>query len=104
MLITTGVKLELLQDIDQLLFFERGIRGGINGLGALRHFEANNKYLEFLNSKEEFTFGAFFDVASLYAGKMQKEMPVGGYQWCTEVSLAQFLATPSDSGFGYPLC
>ena len=46
MLITTGVNLELLQDIDQLLFFEKGIRGGINGLGALRHFEASNKYLE----------------------------------------------------------
>ena len=101
MLITTGVKLELLQDIDQLLFFEKGIRGGINGLGALRHFEANNKYLENFNSKEQSTFGAFFDVTSLYAGTMQKEMPVGGYQWCTEVSLAQILATPSDSNFGY---
>ena len=101
MLITTGVKLELLQDIDQLLFFEKGIRGGINGLGALRHFEANNKYLENFNSKEESTFGAFFYVISLYAGTMQKEMLVGGYQWCTEVSLAQILATPSDSDFGY---
>ena len=36
MLITTGVKLEILQDIDQLLFFEKGNRGGINRLGALR--------------------------------------------------------------------
>ena len=45
MLIATGVKLELLQDIDQL-FFENGIRGGINGLGAFRQFEANNKYLK----------------------------------------------------------
>ena len=35
MLMTTGVKLELSQDIDQLLFFEKGIRGGIIGLGAL---------------------------------------------------------------------
>ena len=32
---TTGVKLELSQDIDQLLFFGKVIRGGINGLGAL---------------------------------------------------------------------
>ena len=101
MLITTGKKLELLQDIDQLLFFEKGIRGGINVLSALRHFEAKNKYLENLNSKEESTFGAFFDVTSLYAGTIQKEMPVGGYQWCTEVSLAQILATLSDSDFGY---
>ena len=57
--ITTGVKLELLQDIGQLLFLENRIRGRINGLGALRHFEANKKYLENFNSKEESTFGAF---------------------------------------------
>ena len=101
MLITTGVKLELLQDIDQLSFFEKGNRGGINGFGALRQFEENNTYLENFNSKDESTFGAFFDVTSLYAGTMQKEMPVGGYQWCTEISLAQILATPSDSSFGY---
>ena len=101
MLITTGVKLELLQDIDQLLFFEKGIRGGINGLGALRHFEANNKYLENFNPDEESTFGAFFDVTSLYAGTMQKEMPVGGYKWCTEITLSEILSTPADSAFGY---
>ena len=59
MLITTGVKSELLKDIDQLLLFEKGIRDGINGLGSLRRFEANNKYLENFNSKEESTFGAF---------------------------------------------
>ena len=80
MLMTTGVKLELSQDIDQLLFFEKGIRAGINGLGAIRHFEANNKYLENFSSKEDSTFGDFFDVTSLYAGTMQGEMPVGGYQ------------------------
>ena len=62
MLITTGVKLKLLQDIDQLLFFEKGIRGRINGLGALRHFEANKNHLENFNSEEESTVGAFFDV------------------------------------------
>ena len=87
MLITIGVKLELLQDIDQLLFLEKGIRGGIKGLGALRHFEANNKFLGNFNSNQESTFGVFFDVTSLYAGTMQKEMEVGEYEWCTEVSL-----------------
>ena len=32
---------------------------------------------------------------------MQNELPVGGYQCCTEVSLAQTLAAPSDFGFHY---
>ena len=101
MLITTGVKLELLQDIDQLLFFEKGIRGGINGLGALHHFEANDKHLENFNSNEESTFGDFFDVTSLYADTMQKQMPVGGFEWCTDVSLSGILTTPADSPFGF---
>ena len=77
MLISTGEKLELLQDIYQLFFFEKGIRGGINGLGALRHFEANNKYLENFTSNKESTFGAFFDVTPLYAGTMQKDASRG---------------------------
>ena len=55
MVITTGVKLDLLQD---QLFREKS-SGGINGLRALRQFEANNKYLENFNPNEEFTLGAF---------------------------------------------
>ena len=49
MLISTGVGVELLQEFDQLLFSDKGIWGGLNGLGAVRHSEANNKYLENLN-------------------------------------------------------
>ena len=101
MLITTGVKMELMQDIDQLLFFEKAIRGGINGLGALRHFEANNKYLDNFNPEKDVTFGAFFDVTSLYAGTMLMEMPLGGYQWCPEITLNEILSTPNDSPVGY---
>ena len=59
MLITTRVKLELLENVEQLSFPERGIRGDINGLGALRHFQANNKYPENFNPNEKSTFGAF---------------------------------------------
>ena len=39
MLISTNVKLGLLEDIDMLLFFERAIRGGINGVGDPRRFQ-----------------------------------------------------------------
>ena len=70
-------------------------------MGALCLFEANNKYFENFNRNEESSFGAFFDVTSLYAGTMQKEMPVGGYEWCSEVILSEILATPADSSFGF---
>ena len=31
---------------------------------------------------------------------MQKEMPVGRYKWCTEITLSEILSTPADSCFG----
>ena len=44
MLITPKVKIELFDDIDKLLFCEKAIRGGLNGVGSLRFFKADNKY------------------------------------------------------------
>ena len=83
----TNVKLGLLQDVDMLLFFERGIRGGINGIGELRHFTANNPHLNSFDPNEKTTFGAFFDVTSLYAGTMQKIMRLGKYKWNSVITL-----------------
>ena len=40
----TNVELELLTDYDQLLMFEKGIRGGFSGVLGPRHVKAFNKY------------------------------------------------------------
>ena len=80
MLISTRVKLGLLKDVDMLLFFERGIRGGINGVGELRHFTANNPHLNTFDPSQKTTFAAFYDVTSLYAGTIQKIMRRGNYR------------------------
>ena len=69
---TTKVELGLLTYIDKLLFCERAIRGGINGIGALRHFKANKKYMEDFHRSQSSVFGAFFDVKSLYSATMQQ--------------------------------
>ena len=84
-----------------LLFFERGIRGGINGVGELRHFTANNPHLNTFDPSQKTTFGAFYDVTSLYAGTMQKMMPRGNYTWNSEITVKQILETPESSKIGY---
>ena len=44
MLKMTGIKLEKISDIDQYLFIEKGLRGGISYI-AKRSAKANNKYM-----------------------------------------------------------
>ena len=68
LLITTRVDLGPLSDIDMLSFFERGIRGGIDGMGELCHFRAKNRDLDIFDESKAKVYGAFFDVTSLYAG------------------------------------
>ena len=101
MLISANVKLGLLQDVDMLLFFERVNRGGINGVGELRHFIAKNPHLNSFDPNEKTTLWAFSDVTSLYASTMQKFMPLGNYKWNSVISLNKILGMPEDSNVGY---
>ena len=101
MLITTKVELGVLTDIDMLLFCERAIRGGINGTGALRHFKANNQYMQDFDPSQPSVFGAFFDVTSLYAGTMQQPLPVGNYKWREDLTLEDILQTDSFGPVGF---
>ena len=49
MLKMTGIKLELVSDIDKHLFIEKRLRGGISYI-CKRFIEANNKYIKKLSS------------------------------------------------------
>ena len=100
MLNITRVDLGLLSDIDMLLIFERGIRGGINGIGELRHFRANNRDLDVFDESKAKIYGAFFDVTSVYAVTMQQTLPVDSYEW-NETIMREILATSDDSVVGF---
>ena len=101
MLNSTKVKLGLLQDLDMLLIFRRGFRGGVNGVGELRQFTANNAHLDNFHPRQKTTLGAFYDVTSLYAGTMQEMMPVGNNRWNKKIAIEQILQKFGNSSVRY---
>ena len=77
----TGVKLELLSDIDMLLMVEKGIRGGVS-MVSNRYGKANNKYMgdKFVASKVS-KYIQYLDANNLYGWAMSKSLPTHGFKW-----------------------
>ena len=83
----SGVELELLTDPEMLLFFERGIRGGVSTI-MHRKAKANNKFMgEKFDPEKPSTFIPFWDANSLYAWAMTNPLPVGQFKWMNEEEL-----------------
>ncbi|KAJ8912711.1 hypothetical protein NQ315_012265 [Exocentrus adspersus] len=101
----TKVKLELLQDIDMILFFEKGIRGGISQCSN-RYGKANNKYIgEKFNSEEPSSYLLYLDINNLYGAAMCQALPIGEFQWINNVDIynENFLSIPDNNEYGYVL-
>ena len=64
----TGVKLELLTDIDMLLMLEKGTRGGI--CQAAHRYTKANKYMKNYNKKIESLYTQYLDKNNLYVLKI----------------------------------
>ena len=80
MLRMTGINLELITDIDQQLFIERGMRGGISYI-AHRHARANNPYMEFYNPEDEKSYIIYLDANNLYGWAMSRPLPYRNFKW-----------------------
>ena len=81
MLKMTGINLELItDDIDQQLFIEKGMRGGISYI-AHRHARANNKYMKIYNPENRKTYIIYLDANNLYGWAMIQPLPYAGFQW-----------------------
>ena len=77
MLKMTGIKLELMSNVDQYQFIEKG---GISYI-ANRHLEANNPYIKGYNSKKPNTYIMYLDANNLYEWAMPQCLPTGGFKW-----------------------
>ena len=83
----TGIRLELLTDIEMLLMFEEGIRGGITQ-AVYRYAEANNKYMgDLYNPNEESSYLQYLDANNLYGWAMSQYLPTGGFKWVDNVDI-----------------
>lgn len=103
MLKFTSQKLELLHDIDQLLFIEKGIRGGVSQCSN-RYACANNKYMrEGYNPSKEEHYLMYYDVVNLYGHAMSQYLPHGNFQWVTDVIDVDVNTVADDSPVGYIL-
>ena len=75
----TGVKLELVTDVDILLMIEKGIRGGICHF-VRRHAMANNKYMKEYAKNKESSYIIYRDYNNLYEKAMSQKLPVDGFE------------------------
>ena len=74
----SGIQLELLTDINQYFFLEKGIRGGLS-MVAKRYSKANNPHVSGYDSSRPTVYIIDLDSNNLYGKAMQDYLPYGGF-------------------------
>ena len=95
----TGVKLELLSDINMLLMIEKGIRDGVSMISK-RYSKANNKYMKKFDPTKESKFIPYLDSNNLYGWAMSQQFPINNFEWMTENDLLNWLQFSDQDGIG----
>ena len=98
MLKKSKIKIQLVTDIDQFLFIENGIRGGLSFISQ-RYAEKTKKKSDFYN------YLAYIDANNLYGSSQTKPLPVGNYRWLTkdEISAIRLDHLNESDNTGYML-
>lgn len=104
MLLYTGIKLELINDVEIYEFLEKGIRGGLAQC-SLRYAKANNKYLPSYDASQRSTYLIYLDCNNLYGYAMTKKMPISEFRFLSidEINTINVLSISDDSEYGYIL-
>ena len=86
MLKMTGVRLDLISDVDMQHFIEKGMRGSISTI-THRYAAANNKYMKNYDPKVESSYIPYLDANNLYGWAMSQKLPTRDFRWipCPDV-------------------
>jgi len=98
----TDISLELISDVDQHLFIEKGLRGGISVI-AHRKGEANNKYLKNYDENKETKYINLLDANNLYGWGMIQSLPYGGFKWLENPDQFDIKTVKENSEIGHIL-
>ncbi|XP_025265606.1 uncharacterized protein LOC112638322 [Camponotus floridanus] len=101
MLKYTGVRFELLTDIDMMML-ERGIRGGLSQCSN-RYARANNKYMSAYDPSRPSIYLMYLDINNLYGWAMCQLLPYERFKWIDDLESLDVMSVTEDSTVGYIL-
>ena len=85
----TGVKLDLITDIEMLTMIEENIRGGVSTINH-RLFTASNQYLSDYNPNIPTSYIMYVDANNLYGKGMSEKIPTGNFRWLSKEEVDMF--------------
>ena len=98
----TDVELDPLTNIDQHLFIEEGIRGGV---AMISHQYTNAPGMENCDASKRNSHIMYLDANNLYVWTMSQPLPMSNFKWLTgeEMEELDLKMIPDDSPRGYIL-
>ena len=93
MLKLTKIELEMIINIDMLIMFEKGVRGGISQISN-RYAKANNPYMKEYDTKIATNYIQYLDANNLYGGAMSEPLPTHDLKWMAEKDIENWRNTP----------
>ncbi|XP_049872417.1 uncharacterized protein LOC126380040 [Pectinophora gossypiella] len=106
MLLKTGVRLELVTDLEIYRMIQQGIRGGVC-MCSKRHVKANHKYLETFDPSHPSSYIVYFDCNNLYGYSMCQTLPHSNFRFVNDSELktleSNILNIMDDSENGFIL-
>ena len=94
----TDVELDLLTDIDQHLFIEEGIRGGV-AMICHQYARTNAPGMENYDTNKRNRYIMYLDANNLYGWAMPQLLPTSNFKWLTDEEMEELdvMMTPYDS-------